>query len=310
MKNSWLWFGCSLLLAAMPCLGADVGTITVLDGKPKLLRGTAWYSLAEGVRIRDNDAVELPDKSQLQLEFNDGGALSVIGPGAMFAASVTARDAKQPPSAELVITRGWLKLDTRPAATRIRIRTSLGSIVASDAAAVARVAPELLEVFVETGVARISEPGKSDGASGEVKAGGFATRMPGKPFASGGRPPSQFVGALPRDFMDPLPARAVRFASTRVEPSLDHEATYAEVQPWLSGHRAQASSSASSQARRSRLAPRQANSKANPEWTSVAKTKAEPAKEQEKEKGKGEGEGKEGTGADLALALGTQITIA
>src|SRR5207253_4470595 len=98
MKKSWMWFGCCLLLAAMPCLGADVGTITILDGKPKLLRGTAWYSLAEGVRIRDNDAIDVPDKSQMQLEFIDGGVLSVVGPGALFAASVTARDAKQPAS--------------------------------------------------------------------------------------------------------------------------------------------------------------------------------------------------------------------
>src|SRR5438876_2386442 len=157
MKNSWIWFGCCLLLAAMPCLGADVGTITVLDGKPKLLRGTAWYSLAEGVRIHDNDAIDLPDKSQLQLEFADGGVLSVVGPGALLAVSVTARDAKQQASAELLVTRGWVKLDTKPAATRIRMRTSLGTIAASDAVVVARVAPELLEIFGESGVAKISE---------------------------------------------------------------------------------------------------------------------------------------------------------
>ena len=154
--------------------------------------------------------------------------------------------------------------------------------------AVARVAPEALEIFVEAGAAKISEPGKSDGANGEIKSGGFAVRAPGKPFATSGRPPSQFVGALPRDFMDPLPARAVRFASTRVEPSLDREATYAEVQPWLSGpYRASFIKRFEPKlADPAFRAAAEANSKANPEWTSVAKAKAEPEKEKEQEKEK------------------------
>src|SRR5437660_1662434 len=41
MKINRLWFGCFWLMAAMPCLGADVGIVTLLDGKPRLLRGTA-----------------------------------------------------------------------------------------------------------------------------------------------------------------------------------------------------------------------------------------------------------------------------
>jgi hypothetical protein len=49
------------------------------------------------------------------------------------------------------------------------------------------------------------------------------------------RPPATFVAALPRDFMDPLPVRAARFAATKVDPVADHEATFAEAQPWLTG---------------------------------------------------------------------------
>jgi hypothetical protein len=35
--------------------------------------------------------------------------------------------------------------------------------------------------------------------------------------------------------MDPLPVLAPRFASTHVDPVADHEATFAEAQPWLTG---------------------------------------------------------------------------
>ena len=74
----------------------------------------------------------------------------------------------------------------------------------------------------------------AEGAAGEVKGGGFASRSAGKPFAYAERAPSAFVAALPRDFMDPLPLRAARFATAR-EPVPDREATYSEVQAWLSG---------------------------------------------------------------------------
>ncbi|TMH01634.1 MAG: hypothetical protein E6H67_16725 [Betaproteobacteria bacterium] len=286
MKKSWMWFGCCLLLAAMPSLGADVGTITILDGKPKLLRGTMWHSLAEGVRIRDGDVIELPEKSQVQVEMNDGGALGVIGPGALYAVSATPRDAKQAGTAEFLITRGWIKLDTKPKATRLRVRAALGTITASDAAAVARIAPEGLDVFVESGAAKISEPGKADGSGGEIKAGGFAARGPGKPFMFDARAPSPFIGALPRDFMDPLPTRAMKFASSRVEPGVEREATYAEVQPWLSGpYRASFIKRFEPKlADPAFRAAAEANSKANPEWTSATKAKVEPPKEKEKEK--------------------------
>jgi hypothetical protein len=295
MKNSWLWVGCCLLLVAMPGLGADVGTITILDGKPKLLRATTWLSLAEGVRIRDGDVIDLPDKSQVQVEMNDGGALAVIGPGALYAVSATPRDAKQSGTAEFVVTRGWMKLDTKPKTTRLRVRTALGAITASDAAAVARVAPEALDVFVESGIARLSDAGKADGSGGEIKAGGFASRVPGKPFSFDARANSQFIGALPRDFMDPLPLRATKFASLRVEPAVDREATYAEVQPWLSGpYRAAFIKRFEPKlADPSFRAAAEANSKANPEWTSVAKAKVEPPKEAEKEKEKEKEKAKE-----------------
>ena len=100
MKTSWFGLGCLIFLVAAPCFGADIGMVTLVDGKPKVLHGTAWFNLSEGVRVRDGDTLDVPDKGQLQLELTDGGAVSVVGPGALYAASLTPRDAKQASLAE------------------------------------------------------------------------------------------------------------------------------------------------------------------------------------------------------------------
>jgi FecR protein len=290
MKTSWFGLGCLIFLVAAPCLGTDIGIVTLVDGKPKVLRGTAWFSLSEGVRVRDGDTLDVPDKGQLQLELADGGAVSVVGPGALYAASLTPRDAKQPALAELFLTRGWLKLDTKPPGARVRIRTPLSTVTASDAAAVMHVAGDTVEMFVETGAVKMTEAGKPDAAGGETKGGGFAARAAGKPAQSATRAPTAFVAAMPRDFMDPLPKRAPKFASARADPAPDRDATFAEAQPWLTGpYRA---------AFMKRFEPKladpafrtaaEASGKAVPEWnTVVAKPKAEPVpppKEKEKEK--------------------------
>src|SRR5450631_146507 len=288
MKMNRLLFGCIWLVAAMPCLGAEVGIVTLLDGKPKLLRGTAWFTLVEGARIRDTDVIDVPEKAQMQLEMVDGGVLSLIGPGAIYAVSMTAGDAKLRPAAEFWLSKGWLKLDTKVTATRLRMRSGLGSIVTADAAAVIRLTGDTLDVFVETGSAKVVEPGKSDSAGIDVKGGGFASRGAGKALVSAERAPAAFVGALPRDFMDALPLRASRFATAR-EPVQEREATYPEVQTWLSGpYRVSFMK---------RFEPKladpvfkaavDANSKATPEWVTVAKpppppAKVEPPKEEKK----------------------------
>lgn len=234
MKRSLTWLACFLFLIAVPCLGAETSTVTLLFGQPKLLRGTTWFNLKEGVRLRDGDVIDLPQSGQLQLEFTDGGAVSAIGPGALYIVAASARDAKQPGSAELVLTRGWLKFATKPPGPRLRVRTSLGTVATSESVAVIH-AGDAFEAFVETGTARLSDVGKLELAGGEIKAGGFASRAAGKPVTTERRPPAPFVAALPRDFMDPLPVLAPRFASTHVDPVADHEATFAEAQPWLTG---------------------------------------------------------------------------
>jgi hypothetical protein len=227
------------------------------------------------VRIRDGDTIDLPEKGQLQLELTDGGAVSVIGPGALYAAAVTPRDGKQPPLADFYLTRGWLKLDTKTPGTRLRIRTPAGTVMASDAVAVVHATGDNVDMFVETGAVKMTDP-----AGPETKGGGYVTRPVGKPVESAARASSAFVGAMPRDFMDPLPKRASKFASARPDPAPDREATFAEAQPWLtSPYRA---------AFMKRFEPKlgdpafrtaaEANGKVLPEWTATAAPAATKAK--------------------------------
>jgi hypothetical protein len=276
MKNWWLWVGSCLFLVAVPCFGADIGIVTVVDGKPKVLRGTTWYKLIEGGAVRDGDVVDAPENSQFELEMVDGGAVSIVGPGALYAVSMSPRVAKTPALGEFFVTRGWLKFTTKPTTTRLRIRATAGTIATSNATAVANVTPETMEVFVESGLAKVSEPGKllPEGPAGDVKDGGFASRAPGKPFVVTGRASTQFVAALPRDFMDPLPMRASKYKAGALELSPDREATYADAQPWLSGpYRAafvkRFEPKLADPAFRAAAA---ANSKATPEWAVVQPT--------------------------------------
>jgi hypothetical protein len=278
--------GYSCLVSAAACLAADAGTVTVLDGKARLLRGTAWYKPAEGMTVRDTDVFDLPEGAELQIELADGGAMSITGPGALYVAALTPKDGKQPASAELFMTRGWAKLGTKSNETRLRVRTPLGTVAAGNAVAVAHVAPEVVEAFVESGSAKCVDPGRGEGGVPETKSGEFCSRAAGKSFAISGRAPAQFINALPRQFMDPLPTRAAKFKNSTVEPTLDREATFAEVQAWLNGpYRAPFLK---------RFEPRLADpsfqaavsgsGKAVPEWnatapTSPAPAKVEPAKE-------------------------------
>ncbi|HKW79492.1 MAG TPA: hypothetical protein VJQ49_00655 [Casimicrobiaceae bacterium] len=269
-----------MLLIALPCAGAETGTITLLFGQPKLLRGTAWFGLKEGVRVRDGDVLDLPQSAQLEIEFSDGGAVGIIGPGALYIAAASARDARQPGAVEMQLTRGWLKFATRPPAPRLRVRTGSATVAASDATAVVRVGSDGFDAFVETGTIRLSEAGKLPAnAGGDLKGGSFVAKPSGKPVTVEHRPLPEFIAALPRDFMDPLPIRANRFATARVEPVADREATYAEAQSWLNGPY-RASFIKRFQARIDDPAFRDAmaaSGKAPPEWSAAAAPKTEAA---------------------------------
>jgi hypothetical protein len=222
------------LLSVRLCYAAEAGVVTVLDGSARLLRGATWYKLDEGARVQDGDVIEAAERAQVQLEGSAGDVLNAVGPASLFVAGAAPREGKQPAAAEFYLPQGWLKLAAKPPGAPLRLRTPLGLLEGGTMIAVARAAANTLEVFVESGTARVSESGRS-GEAIEVRGGDFIGRSTDRPFAVTGAAPQAFVAALPRHLMSSLPARAERFRTTRVELAIDHPISYAEAEPWLAG---------------------------------------------------------------------------
>ena len=236
MKTTWL-VGCCLLLASAVCYGADAGVVTILDGGARLLRGVTWYKLVEGARVQDGDLIEASDRAQVQVELAAGPIVNFVGPAALFTATPGSREGKQPAPVELYLAHGWLKLAVKPPGAALRLRTTSGALTTADAVAVVHPENDAIEVFLETGNAKLLEPGKSgaDGAAHEIRGGDFALRAADRAFATTGAAPAKFVAALPRHFRDPLPSRAAQYQVVRVQLAADRPISYAEAEPWLTG---------------------------------------------------------------------------
>jgi hypothetical protein len=292
MKTTWL-AGCCLFLASALCYGADAGVITILDGSARVLHGVTWYKLAEGARVQDGDVIEAGDRTQVQLELVAGPIVNFVGPAAVYTVAPGSREGKQPTPAELYLPHGWLKFAVKPPGVALRLRTAAGGLSSADAVGVVHAGDDAIEVFLETGSAKLQEPGKTgaDGAAHDVRGGDFALHAPDRPFATSGAAPQKFVAALPRHFRDPLPSRAAQYQVVRVQLVADRPISYAEAEPWIT--------SAYRRAFLKRLQPRlsdpefrapvMAKLQAYPEWQAVLvpaeaanKDKAEPPKTPEK----------------------------
>ena len=236
MKIGRLCLGFGLLLAAVPVLAADAGIVTIADGAARVLRGTLWYRLAAGAPFQEGDLIDAGEKAQVQLELTGGGTIHIVGPAALFAASIPMRNDKPDGPMEFGLDSGWAKV-VSPANTAMRMRMPLVLVNAGDATFVARQDGKLFELFVESGAARIADTNRSlrDGAVHDAKAGEYWSRDGDKPFVTERRAPPQFVSAMPRHLMDRLVSLTARFAGKKPTLAVDREITLAEADPWLSG---------------------------------------------------------------------------
>ena len=74
----------------------------------------------------------------------------------------------------------------------------------------------------------------ADGPPRDAKRGEYVAKAASGAITTVARAPKAFVDAMPRAYIDPLPVLAARL---KAPPTLavDHEITYAEAEPWLSG---------------------------------------------------------------------------
>jgi hypothetical protein len=192
------------------------------------------------MNLRQGDILENSDKGIVQLEFV-GGTVVVLGPSSrlyVFRHAVgrsNGETSSDSPGTQLVLLSGWLKGEAKPGAGSYRYQMPLVAATSGNGSVLVHSYENACDVFVESGSANIAEvnPEGIPRQPAPAKAGQFFSRRSGKTIAGASRPAAAFVDAMPQAFRDTLPSRLARFAGKSVEPRVDHQVTYAEIQPWL-----------------------------------------------------------------------------
>jgi hypothetical protein len=230
----------ALLLLPFSAAGQGIGTVTLLEGSLRLLRGTGVLKGAEGVSLRQGDILENADKGIVQLEFV-GGTVVVLGPSSRLyilrhpAGRVSGAAGADAAGTQLVLLRGWLKGESKSDAGSYRYYTTFLAATTVSGTVLIHSHETGADVFVESGSATIAEVSPDGGTRlpGTAKAGQFFSRQTGKTVSTASRPAQAFIDGMPPAFRDTLPSRLARFAGKSVEPKMDHQVSYAEVEPWL-----------------------------------------------------------------------------
>ena len=214
-----------------------VGSVTLLEGSLRVIRGTSVLQGAEGMRLKQGDILESSDGGLAQLEFV-GGAIVALGPSSrvyIFRHGGGGKAIDAAVAVDLVLLRGWLKAESNSTAGLYRYETPSLAASTGNGVLVFHTDESGCDIFVESGLADIGEL-SADGYPRQAKpskAGQFLSRHSGKTVASLSRPTPAFVDAMPQAFRDTLPSRLARFAGKPVEAKAQHAVSYAEIEAWL-----------------------------------------------------------------------------
>ena len=231
-------------LAAAACAAVSLvasaaeppAVVTLLEsGGGALLRGTSRYALLEGVRLQTGDIIEIGDKGVVQIEFGDGLILS-LGPKARFyIGGLTPRGPKGVGVSDLYLMEGWSKFAGSKSSAPFRYTTPLFGLGTADATAVMQLTAAEGSMFVEAGDLRVAEGfAKATRESPtRLRDGQFYARRADQRASVQPRPAATFVTAMPKPYMDNLPARAAKYKDREVSPKPAGELAYADVELWL-----------------------------------------------------------------------------
>jgi len=225
-----------VLLAPAPAGAADAGVVTIADGTARVLRGSVWYKLVPGAPLQEGDVVDAGERTTVQIEVPAAGTLNLVGPGALYAASLPQAGAGRD-GGEFGLDRGWLKFAAVAPGAGARVRTPTALITVNDSIVVVHQESRLFEMFVETGAARLQDPNRTarETAAQEAKAGEYWTRDGDRAFASERRAPVKFVASMPRHQTDRLLPLAAKYKGKATSLAADREINLAEADPWLTG---------------------------------------------------------------------------
>jgi hypothetical protein len=220
----------SLMLAVPLYLSAQtVGTITLREAPARLIRGTTILQAAEGVRLRPGDILETSEKGFMQVELTDGRIVAV---GAASRIMALGRGSQ---ANELVLLTGWMKGESAAGPTPHVYACPRLAASSKGGAVLVHSSPDASEVYFESGPGTVSQVNSDavKAAPMPAKAGQFFSRRPGKNVVAAPRPDANFVEGMPVPFRDTLPSRLARFSAKAVEPKVDREVNYSDIEPWL-----------------------------------------------------------------------------
>jgi hypothetical protein len=229
----WQGFAFVFLACSVSALASErIAVVTLLEGPAALVRGTTRYALAEGVRVRPGDIIEVSEKGLAEIEFFEGTALA-LGPGARMLSIVASRSKSA--TGDYYVARGAMKISGVKQGETMRLITPVFTVQPGEGSAVLVLGAADGAVFVEGGAVRITEPAVKGAAPAPavLKGGEFYARKADQKGALAARPPQSFVAALPRTFLDPLPSRLARYKEREIQPKRLDEVNYAEVEDWL-----------------------------------------------------------------------------
>jgi hypothetical protein len=234
-NSALLWLGLFLSLP-LTAVAQEIGTVTLVDGSLRVIRGTTVLKGAEGMRLHQGDILESSNPGFVQLEFSGGAIVALGNSTRLFLLRYTAgRGVGDKAAAELVLLSGWLKGEDHSKLGASHYDSILLAATTRNGTLVLHATPQAAEMFVESGSASVGEV-SSDGnlrSPASAKAGQFYTRPAGKIVQVSSHPSPTFIESMPAPFRDTFPSRLSRFAGKHVEPKRDHEVAYSEVHDWL-----------------------------------------------------------------------------
>ena len=231
LRMQWAWAVLACPLAALAAERGAPPVLTLLEGGATMVRGVARHTLAEGVHLKSGDILDVGDKAIAEMEFADQAALT-LGPQTRILAMQLAEGA--PARGEFYLPEGVVKVGRVAAGARLRILTPYATVQPAERAAVVRVSNAGLQVFAEGGPVTITartrraEPLRL--RTGEFFSGKTVQRGALRP-----RPTPEFIAALPRLFLDPLPSRLARVKGRPTLPRELGTVDYDAVEIWLKG---------------------------------------------------------------------------
>lgn len=226
----------AFLLLPISAAAQEIGTVTLVEGTLRLMRGTAVLQGVEGMRLHPGDILESSDPGFAQLEFSKGSIVALGAATRVFLLHFGGGgEGTTPAVAELVMLGGWLKGETHSNAGAYRYDSPLLAASTREGTVLLHAAAGESEMFLESGSALVGEvtPEGIWPRPTAARAGQFFSRRAGRVTATASRPDAAFISSMPRPFRDTLPPRLSRFSGKPAEPKRDHEVSYAEVQPWL-----------------------------------------------------------------------------